>query len=437
MSAISPEATLAQNGQSGKKGTASRPLSLHAYFALIALAAFGIYWFSSYHLETTDRTRHFFADIWFYTELAEGNVFGRLADNYHLDRIFRFHPTTVVMGAGWMQIVSPLTPWIEPERLLRAMFALVGAIGVWAALWAFAAVFPRRYAVPLGIIYASSVSVWFFSSIEESKIVSATLTALYIATYLHLRTAWTKRGALLSTAILLLACLNEIVAGFLIIIPIVDTLVQRGWDWRQARWIALHGLAGPIALAILEGIMRGRTGPATTQVEGEGANHLSMLLFYLRHNEYSFARLYEFLLNWLFFSVAAPSTVASLRPADEDTRYFEPALLNYFSSPVSTALVLLFAVMLAAIVLPRYRGEGIGGLKGVFAGLLAFALLRGVFFFVLNPSECFLWTSGTTLAHLLMLSIPFAASSFPAKPLLLAATALFLFVINGRFIIGV
>ena len=46
-------------------------------------------------------------------------------------------------------------------------------------------------------IYAVSFGVWYFASIEESKIVTATLSALYIAIYLHLRDDWTMRGAVL------------------------------------------------------------------------------------------------------------------------------------------------------------------------------------------------------------------------------------------------
>jgi len=434
MKTISAEATIAQNGQSERQGgMASRLSSLHVSFALLAIAAFGLYWLSSFLLEAADRTSHFGADTWFYTELAKGNVFGRIADNYHLDRIFRFHPTTVVLAAGWMQIVNPLTAWIAPEHLLKALFAVVGAVGVWASLWAFAAVVPRRYVVLMGVIYASSLSVWYFSSIEESKIVTATLTALYIATYLHLRKDWTLRVAVLLTAILLLACLNEVIAGFLVVIPVVDTLVRRGWDLRQYRWIALHGLPAPAALVFLEVVVNNYLGPGR---DSEGTSHISMLIFYVTINDFSAATLYAFLVNWIFFSVAAPSVVASLKPADEDTRYFEPVLASYFSSPVSTALALLFAAMLAACVLPQYRRNGIGGLGGVLVGLLAFALLRGAFFFIVNPVECFLFSPGITLAHLLIFSIPFAASSFAGKRVLLAAFAVLLFSVNSSFIIG-
>src|SRR5262245_20369780 len=120
----------------------------------------------------------FGADAFYYAELAKENVLGRLGRDYLLDRVTRFHPFTTVMAVAWMKLLSPLTIWISPAHLLKALFSAVGAIGVWTAMRAFAMVVPRRYVLLLGIIYASSLAVWYFSSIEESKIVNTTLTAL-------------------------------------------------------------------------------------------------------------------------------------------------------------------------------------------------------------------------------------------------------------------
>src|SRR5262245_35957238 len=302
-----------QGHSEAQVGTPSFGASQQTYLILVAIVAFGLYWLSSFALEARNGTTHFGSDSFFYAELAKGHVFERLAQVYEIDRIFRFHPTTVVMAAGWLKLVEPLTPWITPLHLLKAMFAVVGAVGVWAAMWGFAAVVPRRYVALWGAIYGASLAVWYFSSIEESKIVSASMAALYIAAYLHLRQRWTLCGAVFLTAILLLACLNETVAGFLLIIPIVDTLVQRGWDLRNGRWIVLHGLAAPIAVAIIEGLMRVRTGAAGFYPES--ASHFSMLVYYISQNivedEYSPAALYAFALRWLFFNIAAPTPFAS------------------------------------------------------------------------------------------------------------------------------
>jgi hypothetical protein len=405
-------------------------------FLLIAVAAFNLYWLSSFLLEARGGTTHFAADTWFYTELAKGRIFERLADNYYLDRIFRFHPATVLLAAAWMKLVEPLTAVVSPLHLLKAMFALVGAVGVWGALWAFAAVVPQRCASLLGAIYASSLSVWYFSSLEESKIVTTTLIVLYLAAYLHLRRNWTLRGAALLTAILLAACLNEIVAGFVVIVPLVDTFVQRGLDLRAYRWIACHALAGPVALGILELIMRARVGAAG--LHPEGANHLSMLFHYIAQNDYGPAALYTFAVRWFLFSIAAPSADGS-RYADPANNYggdFEVAPASYLASPVSAGLVVLLALVLWASLSSRYRAKGLGELTGVMLGLAAFALVRGVFFLGFIPRESMLFSSSVTLTHLLLIAIPFAASSFAWKRSVLAGIAALLFITNASFIIG-
>jgi hypothetical protein len=428
-------AIAAAGGVSDSQSRAHAP-SRQLQLVLVALAAFGLYWLSSFLLEARGGTTHFAADTWFYAELAKGNIFERLADNYYLDRVFRFHPTTVLLAAGWMRLVEPLTVLISPLHLLRAMFALVGAVGVWGALWAFAAVVPQRLVVPLGAIYASSLSVWYFSSIEESKIVTTTLIVLYLAAYLHLRSNWTPRRAAVLTGILLVACLNEIVAGFVVIVPVIDTLVRRGLDLRACRWIACHALAGPVALGILELIMRARAGAAAAHPEG--ANHFSMLIHYITQNDYSPAALYTFAARWLFFSIAAPSANGShyANPAINYGGDFEVALLNYLTSPVSAGVAILFGLVLWASLSPRHRAGGLGELTGVMLGLAAYALVRGVFFLGFIPRECMLFSSSVTLAHLMLIAIPFAASSFPWKRPVLAGLAALLFVANASFIVG-
>jgi len=430
--------------QSTQVGKSTEPTSNFTRFALIAGAAFVLYWSSSFVLEARNATTHFGADSWYFAELAHGNVFSRISSNYFLDRVARFHPTTVVMAAAWMQVLSPLTLWVAPLHLLKAMFAAVGAAGVWAAMSAFAAVVPRGYAMLLGIIYATSFGVWYFSSFEESKIVTASLSALYIASYLQVRKRWTMRGAVLLTAILLVACLNEMVSGFLVIIPVVDTLVQRGWDWRQGRWIAVHALAGPIAFAIIEGVIYGRVVAVS---HPEGSSHFGMLIAYVSKNYYSFLDLYSFVVNWLFFNVAAPTPDASYAvQAGANYKgyaykgYFAPALSNYIFSPASVGVAAAFGAMVVASVLPRYRGQycddGANAIAGLLWALLAFTLLRGAFFFVFNPREPLLFSPAVTLPHILMIGILFVASKLPAKHALLGVFAVLLLIANGAFIVG-
>jgi hypothetical protein len=429
MTIISAKATIAAPyaQPDSQIGASARPTSRLSSFAVVAGAAFGLYWLSSFVLQARYGITHFGADGHIYTLLADGIV---------VDRLARFHPVTIAMAAAWMKVAYPLTLWLDPHQVLKAIFAAVGAVGVWAAMSAFAAVIPRRYAILFGIIYAISLSVWFFSSIEESKIVTASLSALYIARYLHLRKKWTTRGVVLLTAILMLGCLNEIVFGFLVIIPVVDTLMQRGLDLRHSWWIAAHALAGPIALLVLEFVVKGHLFAAGT--DPTEASHWSLLVFFVSTNDFSAASLYSFVVAWLFFNIAAPTPDASYGadPSLDFGGNFEPALANYFSSPVSVSLVAVAGLMVVASVLPRYRSDRLDNAGGLLLALLAYALLRGAFFLVFNSREPLLNSSAVTLAHLLIIGIPFAASSFPAKRSLLVVFAVLLFIANGAFIFG-
>jgi hypothetical protein len=424
------EAIAARSGTRSESPAPARDTSRHALFALIALAAFVLYWLTAVVLHARAGTTHFGADAHLYNRFAVGVVD---------DRITRFHPLTTAMAMVWLKVLGPLLgPWIGPHVLLKGLFAAAGAVGVFAALWAFAAVVPRRYVVALGAIYATSLGVWYFSSIEESKIISTTLAASYIAVYLHLRARWTLRGALLLTAILLAACMNEVIAGFLVVIPAVDTLVQRGWDaFRQGLWILWHALTAPLALLFMEGVVNG--GLAKAGQTAEGASHISMLIFYVTRNEFDFPTVYEFLAKWLFFNMAAPSIHANAYPGLPGTTAgdFDIVLANYLASPLSIGLVVLFGLVLAAALWPRGRQDDLPGApRALLLALGAFALVRGAFFFVFNPGEGMLFSSGTTLAHMLLVAIPFAASRLPAKQGILAASAALLLIVNGAFMIG-
>ena len=190
-------------------------------------------------------------------------------------------------------------------------------------------------------------------------------------------------------AILLLTCLNEVIAGFLVVIPAVDTLARRGRDLREGRWIALHGLAVPAVLLFLELVVNRHLVGATVAGPGselEGASHLKMLIYYVTRNDFSFSTFYAFLTNRLFFSVAAPTYVTTLASDawPKYTGYFEPAIANYFSSPVSAGLVASFGVIMVASALPKRGAEGGDALAAIFAAVLAYAVLRGLFWFVIT-----------------------------------------------------
>jgi hypothetical protein len=416
------------------RGTLARPI--HPLLLVLLLAIiFTVYWTTSFILEANKAATRFGADTWFYTELADGDAFSRLSESQYLGRVFRFHPLTVVTATIWMNVFEWAKYLIAQEQVLRAMFALIGALGGYAAMSGFAAVMLRRHVAFWGIIYAASLAVWYFSSIEESKIVSATLATTYIALYLHLRENWTRRNAILLMAVLFLACMNEIVAGFLVIIPVIDTLTRYGIDFVRGRWILLHAAVGPLALAILEWIARTRFDAASQHPEG--GTHFSMLFWYITQNDYNLAAVYAFVVRWLFFSIGAPEAkVYFANPAIGYGGDFYPSLLLYFYSPAAAGVAILFFALLAAAFLPRFRAAMTRDTAGIMFALATYIVLRGAFFFLLLPQEYMLFASSVTFAILLLAAIPFANSTFPRKRILLALFTTALFLANGAFMLA-
>jgi hypothetical protein len=390
---------------------------------LLALAAFAVYLVSSSILDSRGATLLFGADSYHYKHLQYEAVNHRAA---------RFHPVTIVLGLGWMKLLAPLKAWIWPLALLKSMFAAVGAVGVWAATVTFMALLPWRVALLGGVLYAASLGVWYFSGIEESKIVTATLSVLYIAAYVRLREQWTPAGAFGLSVILVVACLNEIVSAALVVIPVVDTVMRRGLDWRQGRWIVPHAALVLPAWLFLEVIVNGWLVPESPVAEGQ--SHFNMLLYYLAKNDYGLASIYSFVLNWLFFNIAAPTPTAPLW--QEVGGYFAPELTAYFRSLPRMGVIVSLAVIVVASLLPRYRDRGFGTAGVLLLALAAYGLVRAAFFFFFNPGEPMLFSPAVTLAHWLILLVPFAASRFPAKEWLLAVLAICLFMTNAGFILG-
>ena len=92
--------------------------------------------------------------------------------------------------------------------------------------------------------------------------------------------------------------------------------------------------------------------------------------------------------------------------------------------------------MIVASVLPRYRPATLGNLAGIPSALMAYALVRGTFFMIYLPNEPLVNSAAVSLAHLLIVLIPFTASRFPAKQTVLVAFAVLLFLSNGMFFIS-
>lgn len=390
---------------------------------LLATAAFAAYWLSAMVLAGRGGTILFGADSYHYAYLQYEAVNHRAA---------RFHPATIVLGLGWMKLLAPLKAWMAPAVLLKGMFAAVGAIGVWASTATFATLLPRRMALLGGVLYAASLGVWYFSAIEESKIVTATFSVLYILVYVRLRERWTLAGAIGLSVALAVACLNEIVSAFLVAIPVVDAMARRGFDARREPWIAAHALVVPIAWFALEVFVNGWLVPESKVVEGQ--SHFNMLLYYLAKNDYSLASIYSFVLNWVFFNIAAPTPTAPLW--QQVGGYFAPEFTNYFRSLPAIGVLASLAVIVGASVMPRDRARGLGSAGALLLALGAYALVRAAFFLFFNPAEPMLFSPAVTLVFWLILLVPFAASRFPAKGWVLAVLAICLIATNIGFILG-
>lgn len=394
---------------------------------LVTGAAFLLYLASAIALQARGATALFGADTGLYVWMAQGNA---------ADRITRFHPLTTALIMGWMKLLAPVTGWLGTAVVLKSLFAAIGAVGVWAAMRAFAAVMPGSYVPFFGVIYATSLGPWYFASIEESKIVSAALTALYLATYLHMRTRWTLARAAMLSGILLLACLNEIVAGFLVLVPLIDALWQRGVDFRRDGWIIPHGLVAPAALAFLELVVNGRLTRVSS--DPEQASHLSMLLYYLADNDFSWSTTTGFLANWLLFNIAAPSNAAT-HAYDQWPAYhafFVPGFGSYLASPWGAAVALAAGVLASASLGPLVKSGSHGLARGLIAGLVAFVVVRATFFYLFNPNECLLFSPSVTIPHLMLIGVPFVASALPYKMAFLGLGGLMLFINNAIFIFG-
>jgi hypothetical protein len=388
---------------------------------LLAVAAFVVYWRSAVILDGRSSTAMFGADSPHYEYLRQSLV---------NDRAARFHPLTIVLGLGWMKLFAPLTAWMTPAVPLNGLFAAVGAVGVWASTVTFATLLPRRLALLGGMLYAASLGVWYFAAIEESKIVTATLAVLYIAAYVQMRERWTLGAAIGLAIILAMACLNEIVSAGLVAIPVVDAMARRGFEARREPWIAVHAMVVPAVWFFLEVFVNGRLIPETVHVEGQ--SHYNMLLYYLAKNDYGLASIYSFVLNWFLFNIAAPTPTAPLWA--EFGGYFAPAFTNYFRSLPTIGVVVSLAVLAVASLLPRARGLGSAG--PLLLALAAYAFVRAAFFFFFNPAEPMLFSPAVTLVHWLILLVPFAASRFPAKELVLALLAICLIATNAGLILG-
>jgi hypothetical protein len=396
---------------------------------LVASVSYLLYTETSKILIEKDITALFGADTHLYLQLAGGVV---------NDQIRHFHPVNVYLSNAWMAALSPLRDIVGVETLSGAMYALVGAAGVAAAWSAFSRVLPPRYVIACTIAYAFALGSWYFSSIHETKIIDGAIASIYIAIYLHIREKWSLTGVLALTAILILGCFNSIVTAFLIAIPAVDIFLREQYRLRKLGWVVLHAMPVPLILFGMEVLID--KSMASGAHEAEADSHFDLLLTFAALGDHSISSWLGFALNWLLFSLAAPSGNADYSyPIWGDyTGYFEPVILNYFGNLATALFLILLCVMLAAAIIYR-RDESKATslpLTPLLIGLAVYSLIRSILFFIFIPSEALLYTPPVILAHLLILFACFLHSGAPGKQPVLYGFVAVMFISNMRFLFG-
>lgn len=389
---------------------------------LVAGAACIVYLMSALYLDARDGTSYFGADPDYYEVLARHTYDYTAA---------RFHPSTVILGLGWMQLFAPFESWIAPHVILKVMFAAVGALGVLGAITTFKILLPRGYGLLAGAIYASSLGVWYFAAVPESKILTASLSALYIALYVRYRDDWNARRTIGINAILAVACFNEIVAGFLVAIPAVDALL-RGLNWSRIRWIGIQVLVGLLMLLALELFVNGGVVPESAASQDQ--SHFALFWAYFARFTFNPAKFHDFAANWFFFNLVAPTPYAAWWP--QTGGYFEPSVFAYGASPIAFVAICLVVAMIVVGVVSGASAARLGPAGGLFLPLAAYVIVRAAFFIVFVPNEALLFSPAVTLPHWLFVLVPFAASRLPGKKTILAALCVLLIVVNAGFMVG-
>lgn len=393
-------------------------------YALIFLASFNLYWETQSIFDEYEKSSYFGADSIIYAKIAEGVID---------QQVQFFHPLTAAISSLWLSITTPLQGLADVAELYGAMYAAIGALGVVAAAAAFHRLLPANPALICTLAYALSLSVWYFSSIHETKIIDGTIASVYIAVYLRLRENWSIWWFFLLTSIMIIGCFNSIVTAFLVLIPAIDVLLRNSFRIRELGWVFMHALPAPFILIILEFLIRSSVEPNNVKAEAE--NHFDLLVTFAKMGSHTVTSFFGFIQNWIVFSLAAPSADADHGYAiwEVTEGYFHPNLHQYFSN-LSSGLFLLSLILIVLVGLNTVRlGRLAVGLWPLLAGLAAYSAARIVLFFIFLPSEALLYTSPIILAHLIIISTLYFQSTFRYKAQIYGFFVAMMAISNIRF----
>lgn len=339
---------------------------------------------------------------------ADGGAYYRMFSGGWLnDDLALKHSITITFAIVVREIAQGLEGFLNKKIIIKAFFAIIGIINLLIS-WEIFCFYNKENSLLLTLIYGFSASIWFFSSIPESYIISVLFASLYLFLFLKFQNSWNFKNIFLLTAPLILGILNDITLIILLVIPLVFYNKELIKNAKERYLFIIHGLSAFLVIHIVLNFLSQRV------------HELSIYKYYLTYKQIwgldttskGLYELHELLLNMLFFSIGFPSGQASyssnIFPGYDKT--FLPSLLQYFEHTFSTIFLLLFIILIVIFIYGffTYRNT-------MSCALLSFiALKMGIIFWV-HPWSSFMFSIVVNLPWLIVLSYYLQKSRFKYK----------------------
>jgi len=311
------------------------------------------------------------------------------------------HPITAKLMEFYRGFISILLPITITPFVMKLLFSFFGAINVMIVHSICSMFFSRYRSVLVAVCYGFSLSVWYFSSVPESYVFSATLYSLYFWYFIKHCSDLRLIKVLILLGLLTLALLNDISSVYLLLLPFVYYNKKIITDKKIRSYFLLHVFFIFACCVVIK------------------INEWPVVEFYSNmRNDFSVTSFIkddfiEPLLNLLFFSIGAPSHEVTYAPRmlPYYPGYFQPSVWGYMSQIV-TAIFFVFYSGLMIIALTRV--QLIKHNKFIIPFII-FLFARYLSIIFLNPGEAFLFTMLSTLPLLLVLFCLFDSAQFRYK----------------------
>jgi len=331
------------------------------------------------------------------------------------------HPLTGWLITSYRYFINNLLHIAYSTTVAKFLFSFFGAINVMIVYRIFLMFFNRYKSFLFTVCYGFSLSVWYFSSVPESYVISATLYSLYFWYFIKHCSDLRLMKVLILLGILAFAICNDISSVFLLFLPLIYFNKEIITNKRIRSYFLLH-VFFLVALCIMFKFL-GWDVVKFFLIQREGYGPSSYVL----------SDFIEPFLNVIFFSVGAPSHETSYAPRllSFNSAFFKPTLLGYMDHIV-TAIFFIFYGSLMIIALSRVQLIKHNKFIIPFIVFIAARYLSIVFF---NPGEAFLFTTLSTLPLLLILFCLFDTAHFRYKGAFELVLFLSMFASNLRFLI--